>query len=205
MGMTLFRYENADGSFDYEAYRRVQVEGNLKKLGNVWATREGVALAAGYLRANLAAPPRFGICHGTRRGLEQKWFAEELRCRVIGTEISPSAASFENTIEWDFHEVKPEWLGAADFIYSNSWDHSYDPRACFAGWMRCVRPGGFCVLEHTDFHRPAAVNRLDPFGIELDALVALLNGLGAGEYAVRDILEAGDERNTRFVCVGKGG
>ena len=28
-----------------------------------------------------------------------------------------------------FPEVKPEWIGKADFIYSNSFDHSYDP-AC---------------------------------------------------------------------------
>ncbi|MBK6621188.1 MAG: hypothetical protein IPG32_10020 [Saprospirales bacterium] len=50
-----------------------------------------------------------------------------MNCEVIGTEISDSASKFSHTIEWDFHEVKPEWIGRADFIYSNSFDHSYDP------------------------------------------------------------------------------
>ena len=120
----LYKYLNGDGSFDYERYRRVQIEGNHRKLGNIWVAEENIAYLADYLRPK---NPRFGICHGTRRGKEQEWFRKYLQCEVIGTEISDTALQFPDTIQWDFHEVKPEWIGAVDFIYSNSFDHSYDP------------------------------------------------------------------------------
>ena len=69
-------------------------------------------------------------CHGTRQGFEQKWFSKNLECKVIGTEISDNANDYKNTIEWDFHNVKKEWIGSVDFIYSNALDHSYDPNKC---------------------------------------------------------------------------
>ena len=67
----------------------------------------------------------FGLCHGTRRGFEQKQIKEEFSKRgkdvnVIGTEISDTANQFESTIEWDFHNVHPDWVNNVDFIYSNS-------------------------------------------------------------------------------------
>ena len=36
---------------------------------------------------------------------------------MIDTEISETAEQFPNTIQWDFHKVKPEWLSSVDFIY----------------------------------------------------------------------------------------
>src|SRR5205085_5045838 len=118
-GFALHKYLKGDGSFDYEHYRRAQTEGNKIKLDYVWARRENIAFLSDYITKTIR-PPSFGICHGTRRGREQEWFREYLRCEVIGTEISDTAEQFPHTIRWDFHEAKPEWLGSADFIYSNS-------------------------------------------------------------------------------------
>ena len=80
----------------------------------------------------------FGICHGTRRGKEQEWFRKYLGCGVIGTEISDTVEQFPHTIEWDFHETKAEWINSADFIYSNSLDHSYDPKKCLTACTGAV-------------------------------------------------------------------
>ena len=67
----------------------------------------------------------------------------------MGTEISDNANEYDNTIEWDFHNVKKEWIASVDFIYSNALDHSYDPNKCLNAWMSCIREDGLCIIEHT--------------------------------------------------------
>jgi hypothetical protein len=188
-GFTLFSYVKPDGSFDYENYRKIQEEGNKQKLNWVWVREENVTMLADYIRG-VVGSPSFGICHGTRRGNEQKWFRKHLNCEVIGTEISDTATQFPHTIQWDFHEVKPEWVDSVDFIYSNSFDHSYDPQRCLNAWMSCVRVGGVCILEHSDYHGPKAANALDPFGAELCLMPYLVTLWGNGRYGVRQILPA---------------
>jgi hypothetical protein len=157
----LYRYLKPDGSFDYEKYRAIQERGNKEKIDWVWVVEENIAFLADYIQKHLQGV-QFGICHGTRRGKEQEWFRKYLGCEVIGTELSETATSFPNTIQWDFHKVKPEWLNSVDFIYSNSFDHSYDPEQCLNTWMSCLKKGGFCILEHTSFHTAAATSELDP-------------------------------------------
>ena len=187
-GMLLVKFVDEDGKFDYSQYREVQVAGNKSKLDRVWAMEDNVRAAAERVRSLVPPPLKFGLCHGTRRGLEQRWFSEFLGCVVLGTEISDTAAQFENTIQWDFHEVKPEWLGAVDFIYSNSWDHSFDPQRCITGWMTCLRPGGVCVLEHASDHEPVNVRAMDPFKVQLAKFVGLLNEWGSGDFRVREVV-----------------
>jgi len=192
--MILYKYLNKDGSFDYERYRRVQIEGNHRKLENVWVAEENIAFLAEYLRPK---NPRFGICHGTRRGKEQEWFRKYLHCEVIGTEISDTALQFPHTIQWDFHDVKPEWLGAVDFIYSNSFDHSYDPAKCLTAWMSCIRPGGVCIIEHSNMHDTMGASELDPFGASINLMPYLVATWSRGTYAVREILDAPNDAAVR--------
>jgi hypothetical protein len=191
---TLHQYRKPDGSFDYEQYRRVQVEGNHRKLANVWVVEENIAFLANYLRR---LQPTFGICHGTRRGKEQEWFRKHLQCEVIGTEISDTAAQFPHTIQWDFHEVKPEWVGAVDFIYSNSFDHSYDPEKCLNAWMSCLRPGGVCILEHSNMHDTMGASELDPFGASINLMPYLVVTWSKGKFAVREIIDAPSDEAVR--------
>ena len=199
-GFALHEYKKPDGSFDYERYRAVQRRGNLEKLQNVWVDQTNINFLADYIKTKIGAV-NFGICHGTRRGLEQKWFTEALGCKVIGTEISETATQFENTIQWDFHDVKPEWLSSVDFIYSNSFDHSFDPGKCLSAWMSCLKPGGICLLEHTNAHGVRSANELDPFGAELAIMPYLVVTWSAGRFAVTDILKAPNGASTFFLCV----
>lgn len=186
----LYPYLRADGSFDYDLYRRIQTEGNRRKLDQVWVLEENIAFLADYLKKHLGTI-EFGLCHGTRRGLEQTWFRQHLDCEVLGTEISDSAEQFPNTIQWDFHQAKPEWIDSVDFIYSNSFDHSYDPETCLNTWMSCLRPtGGLCILEHSSAHGPDGVNELDPFGAYLAMMPYLITRWGRGRFGVRELLDA---------------
>lgn len=188
-GFVLFRYLNRDGSFDYEKYRTIQVEGNKSKINNVWVIEENIAFLSHFIESIIQSP-QFGICHGTRRGKEQEWFRKHLGCEVIGTEISDNAETFPHTIQWDFHEVRPEWIESVDFIYSNSFDHSYDPEKCLNAWMSCLRSGGLCIIEHGSFHEPRAANELDPFGADIILMPYLITTWGKGKYGVRQLLTA---------------
>lgn len=188
----LYTYTKPDGSFDYERYRKIQEDGNKLKINSVWAIEENISFLADYLKKQLPSEINFGICHGTRRGKEQEWFRKYLGsgAEVIGTEISETAKEFPNTIQWDFHQVKDEWRDNVDFIYSNSFDHSYNPEMCLNAWMSCVRKGGLCILEHTDAHGVKGANELDPFGAHIMQMPYLVAKWGAGRYSVREILKA---------------
>lgn len=187
----LFSYTKTDGSFDYDRYKQVQEDGNKNKLNNVWVLEDNIEFLSQYLKDKVSAL-NSGLCHGTRRGKEQEWFKKYIAddANIIGTEISETATEFPDTIQWDFHEVKEEWIDAIDFIYSNSFDHSYAPEKCLDAWMSCIRPGGLCVLEHTNLHEADSSRELDPFGANLLQMPTLIAKWGKGKYGVREILQA---------------
>lgn len=169
-GLTLYEYP------DYETYRAVQTAGNKAKLKRQFVKESHVAILARELDAKIG-PVRFGLCHGTRRGLEQAWFSAHLagHPEVLGTEISDTATQFPNTVQWDFHDRNADWDGKADFVYSNSWDHAFAPNRAFAAWMDSLRPGGWMLLDHTKQQTPDSANALDPFGVTFEYLVAMLD------------------------------
>lgn len=176
----------------YEEYVERQMHANRMKLDRVWAKRESIQAIANCLKQHVD-PLYRGICHGTRRGMEQIWFREMLPgCDVIGTEISHTAALFLHTVQHDFHEIRSEWVGAFDFVYSNSLDHAYDPGRAVCAWMKSLRPGGLCVIEHSREHGPEYVNKNDPFGVTLDALRDLIHGWGP--FLVCDIITLPDTK-----------
>jgi len=183
----VYPYLDEDGRFDYARYREAQIAANKRKIHAIWAKEENIRFLADYIRRFIPTPS-FGLCHGTRRGLEQQWFRQYLGCEVIGTEISDTAAEFPNTIQWDFHEVKPDWIGTADFIYSNSLDHSYDPEKCLNAWISCLRPEGMLIIEHSTDH--VAVRESDPFGAHLSVMPFLILQWSKGAYSTREVLSA---------------
>jgi len=185
--MKQYRYIGKDGEFDYEQYRKAQVRANKKKIEWQWTTDPAIKFLAKNIVRILGKSPKHGLCHGTRRGLEQQSFAKHIPgCKVLGTEISDTADQFPHTIQWDFHDVKPEWVGKFDFVYSNSWDHSYDPVKLFSAWMSELRPGGICLLEHT--RSQWRVSESDPLGMTVKQLTMLLKNLG---YNVIEIIKDG--------------
>jgi len=177
------------GNFDIEKYRKIQTEGNKKKLDRVWVREENIKFISGYITGKIAKPAT-GVCHGTRRGMEQQWFRKYLGCDVFGTEISDTALDFPNTIQWDFHEIKPEWINHFDFIYSNSLDHSYNPELCINQWMKCLKANGVCVIEYSNVHEPKHADSLDPFGAQLQVLPYLFLLWSKGKFGVVDVIDA---------------
>jgi hypothetical protein len=197
----LIAYET-DGEFDYELYKEIQTLGNKFKLDRQWVGEDHIAILSQYINAS-DLKPKTGICHGTRQGFEQKWFRDHLAgdVDVIGTEISDTATQFEHTIQWDFHETKPEWEGNTGFIYSNSWDHSFDPKIAFTAWAKCLAPGGFMFLDHGIGYDPEKVSPLDPFGISREGLVEFLNA-ECGDYGqVKEVIDGGRHRRNLISTV----
>ena len=113
--MQLYKYKN------YDEYKKIQEEGNIQKIKCCWVLENNIKILSNYLTKYIE-DIKFGICHGTRRGKEQEWFKKYLNIKdlkIVGTEISKTATLFPDTIQWDFHDVKEEWINNADFIYSN--------------------------------------------------------------------------------------
>ncbi len=83
------------------------------------------------------------LCHGTRNAREQEYFKNLLPfAEIIGTEISYTAAEFPMTEQHDFHEPQDKWLNKFDIVYSNSFDHSYDPEKCINTWKDQLSSNG---------------------------------------------------------------
>lgn len=164
----------------YSDYRSAQVAANRRKLRSVWALEENIRFLA-----ELIAPAEFGICHGTRNGAEQRWFAESLECYVMGTEISDTANQYPATLEWDFHEPRSEWIGAADFVYSNALDHAFNPERALSTWAEQLKYGGYLLIEHSaDCDGEEAVTRYDPFGASVDEIMALMRPHVSRSFAI---------------------
>ena len=183
-GFTLHRYP------DYETYRQVQEHGNKAKLTAQFVQKSHIFFLAAHLNATLGKVD-FGLCHGVRRGREQGWFRRKLAgaANVIGTDISETATDFPHTLQWDFHQVNPEWSGKADFVYSNSWDHAYDPHKAIAAWVDALRPGGMVLLDHTHGHLPKSASALDPFGATEAGLARILKEAIGGAGTVLEPLD----------------
>ncbi|MGB1235025.1 MAG: hypothetical protein ACPG5U_04780 [Planktomarina sp.] len=193
---------------DYKTYRDVQVAGNKAKLNAQFVPELHVRKLSRWLNAKLGRPVEFGICHGTRQGKEQMWFKKHLQGdpNVIGTDISETCLQFPDSMIWDFHEENPEWEGKADFIYSNSWDHAYDPIKAFRAWDKCLKPTGVLILDHTTGQQPQSANALDPFGATLGGLFNVVEqavGTHKDQIALLDYREKNPEYPARVLIVRK--
>ena len=190
-GWEQYRFIKPDGSFDYEQYRSLQVAKAVTDTDTVWCKEDVIAFLADYLQRRMGKI-RSGLCHGSKKGQELEWFMKHLGgdAHVMGTDISPLAKLHPNMIEWDYHEVKPEWRNAFDFIYSNALDHSYDPEKAVNAWMSCVRPGGHGIIE---WHvHGEALNITDPFAADVVQLVYQITRWCRGDYGIREVISRAD-------------
>ena len=92
----LHQFIDRDGKFDYAKYRRVQNDANMKKIDFVWVQRENVYAIADYIRAR-GRSPKWGLCHGTRRGNEQAWFLRPWDAKSLA-QISVTARPNSRTL-----------------------------------------------------------------------------------------------------------
>ena len=188
--MKLIEYLDSAGNFDYLRYRDAQIAANHAKLDAVWVCKPSIQFLSRFILKTIGKPS-FGLCHGTRRGLEQTWFRECLggEVKVIGTEISDTADQFPHTVRHDFHERRPEWVDAASFVYSNSWNHAFDPAKAFSVWMETLRPGGVAIIEHTIGQRPENASESAPFGISFEDLAKFINTIGSSRFHAAEVLD----------------
>jgi SAM-dependent methyltransferase len=150
----------------YEEYRQTQITHNIRKIKDVWADEATLELLCGELRKDIPGEGVLsGICHGTRNGFEQNFISTQPGFEAIGTDISATAKDFERSVQWDFHDVREDWEGKFDFVYSNSLDQSWNPRSALVTWLNQLKPGGRLVIEHTIGHGPANASEMDPFGV----------------------------------------
>jgi len=198
-GMQLLPFQK-NGGFCYDTYRQIQELGNKQLLSIQWVPRPHIFMISERIKADQGAVS-FGLCHGSRRGLEQEWFRRKFpAANVIGTEISDTATTFPNTIKWDFHQVKPEWIGTTDFIYSNSWTHTYDPAMMFPIWACCLKPGGRMYLDHSK-DQNADVSAPDAFGARLDALITYLDQVCSSYGQVIDVMPGAKQKKSDQINV----
>jgi hypothetical protein len=174
----------------YADYKAAQVKANRSKLALTWVKPEIVAMICERILA-VNRTPTFGLCHGTRRGEEQAMFSSRLGCPVLGTEIGPTASKFPNTIEWDFHRVKPEWIGACDFVYSNSLDHARTPLLALTAWVSCLKPDGVLVIEWVEKLGlgPKRSTATDPFSGTTADVCALIEKAGGSPMVVVPVVK----------------
>jgi hypothetical protein len=160
---TLFKYKN------YKEYRDTQIFFNKKKIDHTWADGRTLNLIVNIIKKKLDKNPKRAICHGSRNGFEQKFLKKKFKnLSVIGTDISETAKNFENSIMWDFHKTKSEWVNNYDFVYSNSLDQSYNPKRALTTWVAQLRVGGLLFLEMSNQDNPNNSSKMDPFGVEME-------------------------------------
>ena len=152
---------------NYEEYKATQIFYNKKKINNIWADEFNLTKIADFLKKNINKKNIKGICHGSRNGFEQDFFNRNiLNSKVFGTDISDTAINYKDSIVWDFHKTKEEWIDNFDFVYSNSLDQSFDPRTALTNWIQQINKNGYVIVEHTDQHSVRASAKMDPFGVE---------------------------------------
>jgi len=166
---------------DYDEYVNSQIEACRKKHENVWVNEENIKFLAEYILTKLPLC-RKGLCHGVRQGLEQLFFMKYLKSHfpdyeVIGTEIGVTDAEY--TVIWDFNKVNNDWQNKFDFIYSNSFDHAFNPEKTINVWAGQVGPGGLIILESDQRNEHTGeiskkINRTDPVSVRIDELIKLV-------------------------------
>lgn len=162
-------------SYDsYEQYREVQIHHNKRKIGQVWADEATLRRVGERVVREFAGSGVSGLCHGTRNGFEQNFLADQFGFEMIGTDISETALQFPRSVQWDFHEVNPEWVGRFGFVYTNSLDQSWKPREALSTWLDQLRVGGLLFIEHTRSHGVSGASEMDPFGVKPEYMPYLL-------------------------------
>lgn len=178
MNGTKYRHCKTMEQYEYHSYNeyiRIQKRGYKKKRKRTWAQEGNI----GFLSELLTGATN-GLCHGVRTGAEVLWFRKYLKAFVIGTEIGAEKKGL--IVQWDFNKIRPSWVGRFDFVYSNSFDHSYNPAATMQVWVEQLRPGGSLVIEHSRKHEQ--ITNLDPFGAKPDEIVKLMECAGLTDIKV---------------------
>jgi hypothetical protein len=186
--MEIYQYK------DYDDYVYWQIKTNKRKIDRIYV-RESTLIKINKIQPFASTI----ICHGTRNGVELEYFkALYPKCHILGTEISDNATGYNMTVEWDFNKQNPEWLGKYDIVYSNSIDHSIDPRTTLETWSEQLSPIGRMYIEYSEQMSAKGGNAEDPLDATHEEMIGLIQK--AGLYIV-DIITENIRANGRvFIC-----
>jgi len=170
------KFHNYSSQAEYiEAQKSRAVD--LATHGVVWVSEPTIDAMVGFIKQN-RPESKLCLCHGTCDGTEQRLIKARLDITVIGTDLMDGCEKYPDTIQWNFHDVKPEWRDAVDFIYSNALDHSPTPEVAMSQWMSCLVPGGFCFIEWSEGHGEAHITAADCFGASIPEMREWLKNFG---------------------------
>jgi SAM-dependent methyltransferase len=84
------------------------------------------------------------LCLGARQGTEVKAF-HDLGCFAVGLDLNPGRGN-KFVLPGDFHEVQFP-VQSVDVIFTNSFDHAFDPEKLIAEIIRLLKPDGWLIIE----------------------------------------------------------
>jgi hypothetical protein len=82
------------------------------------------------------------------------------------------------TVQHDFNNVREDWVGYFDVVYSNAFDHCFDPISTIKVWADQMSPTGKLYLEHGYGPDDNNARPWDPVEIYDDELRQLFNNTG---------------------------
>ncbi len=180
----------------YEEYRDIQIFTNKRKINLIFADKKTLKRVFKEIK-KLNLEKIEGLCHGTRNGFEQNFLNSlDKNIKVIGTDISETALEYENSIQWDYHNIKTEWINKFDFIYTNSLDQSWKPRKAVEVWLDQLNRNGILIIEHTKDHSPKSADEADPFGVKPTALPYVLTMWFGNQISISHSVEKKDKKGS---------
>jgi hypothetical protein len=90
-----------------------------------------------------------------------------------GVELNPDARR-PDVWNGSFDELPKEWDGVFEILYTNAFDHAFDPHTTVTGWKRVVKSGGYIILGFPNDQVPS---KIDPVGnVTLRDVIELFGG-----------------------------
>jgi SAM-dependent methyltransferase len=143
---------------DYDAKYRRQLAERLKNLPGL-------------------KPSASVLCLGARQGTEVKAFLD-LGCFAVGLDLNPGREN-KFVLHGDFHQIQFV-TDSVDVIFTNSFDHAFDPEKLIAEIIRLLKPSGMLIVEaiHGEAEETAPDHYASFWWQRVDDLAALLTRHG---------------------------
>lgn len=164
----------------YEDYIKAQKRTVRKRRRGPFFTWHEILQLSKYLERARIQPQR-AVCHGARDGLECFEFLKHFpKADIFGTDLlpyqgRPNAKRKAEVVCWDFNQQNKDWLGAFDFIYTNSFDHVVDPIVTLDVWLAQLKPAGRLFIQWNAGSAVATYQGGDCFGASFWDMARLLD------------------------------